>query len=191
MSPDWQYRYYSFNAKWDKDEMMASMTDSCGDNFYILFNAHGAILKGFDHENVMSPWSRDDHSLWPGMFDGVPPQFAQFFTEPAFEIPDTTFCIWRLNTDDAWHGGVTEFPDDDDGSDGSEGMLSIFTTGPESYREFAQGYYEKDISLEFVRRVYNHDPLTDELVRGLNPDLTLSGLRKDLDEIAYPGQNPT
>jgi hypothetical protein len=24
MSPDWQYRYYSFNSQWDRNEMMAS-----------------------------------------------------------------------------------------------------------------------------------------------------------------------
>jgi hypothetical protein len=25
MSPEWEYRYYSFNSKWDEGEMMASM----------------------------------------------------------------------------------------------------------------------------------------------------------------------
>jgi hypothetical protein len=60
MSPDWQYRYYSFNSMWDTDEMMASRSNGSGDELYILFNPFGAILKGFDHESFMSPWARKD-----------------------------------------------------------------------------------------------------------------------------------
>lgn len=186
MSPDWQYRYYSFNSKWDADEMMASMTDSCGDNFFILFNQQGAILKGFDHESFMSPWARDDRSLWPQMFDGVPPQFAQFLTEPAFDIPNTTFCMWRLNADDRWQAGVINFPDDKEGSDGSEDLLSIFVGGPESYKEFARNYYEKELPLEGIEKIYRHEPVTEELVMLLNPEVAFSDLKKEIEEIGYP-----
>jgi hypothetical protein len=55
MSPDWEYRYYSFDSKWGLDEMMASMRNGQGDDFFILFNNNGAIIKGFDHESTMSP----------------------------------------------------------------------------------------------------------------------------------------
>lgn len=188
MSPDWQYRYYSFNSKWAQDEMMASMTDGCGDNFFILFNPHGAILKGFDHENVMSPWARDDGSLWPGMFKGVPSQFDEFLEEPAFDIPNTTFCSWRLHTDAVWQSGVTEFPDGDAGNDGSEDLLSIFLGGAECYREFANEYYEKDLPLKHLERVYDHELLTEELIKQLNPSMSLLELKEDLEEIAYPEQ---
>jgi hypothetical protein len=187
MSPDWQYRYYSFNSKWAKDEMMASMTDGCGDNFFILFNPHGAILKGFDHENFMSPWAREDRSLWPGMFTGVPRQFAQFLTEPAFDISNTTFCAWRLHTDQEWHSGVADCPHNNEGGDGSEELLSIFIGGPESYQKFSKEYYEKDLPAKQLARIYDHEFLTEELVKELNPDVSLSDLEKDLEEIAYPG----
>ncbi len=188
MISDWQYRYYSFNSKWGDDEMMASMSDGCGNNFFILFNQHGAILKGFDHESFLSPWARDDNSLWPGIFEGVPPQFAQFLTEPAFDIPNTTFCMWRLNTDHAWQTGLINFPENEDGSDGSEELLSLFIGGSESYQEFARDYYEKELSLEFVEKVYRHEQLTEELVRSLNPEVALSSLKKEIDEIGYSAQ---
>lgn len=55
MSPDWQYRYYLFNSKWDADEMMASRKNGSGDELYVLFTRFGAIFKGFDHESLMSP----------------------------------------------------------------------------------------------------------------------------------------
>jgi hypothetical protein len=94
MSPNWQYRYYSFNSKWGTDEMMASRKNGSGDELYILFSPFGAILKGFDHESLMSPWTREDQSLWPQVFDGVPMVFKHFLGEPAFDIPNTTFCVW-------------------------------------------------------------------------------------------------
>jgi hypothetical protein len=72
MSPEWEYRYYSFNSKWGEGEMMASMRNGSGDEYFILFNSHGAILKGFDHESAMSPWSAEEEKVWPGIFDGVP-----------------------------------------------------------------------------------------------------------------------
>lgn len=167
--------------------MMASMTDGCGDNFFVLFNTHGAIAKGFDHESFMSPWGRSDQSLWPGMFKDVPSEFAQFMTEPAFDIPNTTFCIWRKHGDDAWRTGVTEFPDNEDGGDGSEELLSIFVGGPEAYAEFARTYYEKELPIDSVDRVYRHEKLTDELIRRLNPTSSVSDLEKELPEIGYPG----
>jgi hypothetical protein len=188
MSPDWQYRYYSFNSKWAKDEMMASMTDGCGDNFFILFNPHGAILKGFDHESFMSPWARDDRSLWLGMFTSVPSQFSEFLTEPAFDIPNTTFCGWRLHTESTWQSGVSDFPDGDEGADGSEELLSIFVGGAETYRKFAQDYYEKELPLKQLELVYDYQLLSEGLVKQLNPHTSLLELEKDLEEIADPRQ---
>src|ERR1700704_3045680 len=105
MSPDWLYRYYSFNSQWDKNEMMASRKNGSGDELYVLFNCAGAIIKGFDHESAMSPWARDDQSLWPQLFDDVPRGFEQFLKEPASEISDTTFCIWRHHGDSSWNVG--------------------------------------------------------------------------------------
>jgi hypothetical protein len=131
MSPNWQYRYYSFNSKWGTDEMMASRKNGSGDELYILFSPFGAILKGFDHESLMSPWTREDQSLWPQVFDGVPMVFKHFLGEPAFDIPNTTFCVWRQDADPSWQIGTVEYPDADESSDGSEEQLALFAGGPE------------------------------------------------------------
>jgi hypothetical protein len=56
LSPDWEFRYYSFNSKWNAGEMMASMRNGSGDDYFILFNSSGAIIKGFAHESPMSPF---------------------------------------------------------------------------------------------------------------------------------------
>jgi len=73
--------------------MMASMRNGSSDEYFILFDSHGAIMKGFDHESAMSPWSAEEEKVWPGIFDGVPVEFETFLAEPAFSIPATTFCI--------------------------------------------------------------------------------------------------
>jgi hypothetical protein len=48
LSPEWEYRYYSCNGKWAPGETMASMRNGSGDGYFILFNGHGAAIKGFD-----------------------------------------------------------------------------------------------------------------------------------------------
>jgi len=94
-SPEWECRYYSFNSKWDEGEMMASMRNGSGDEYFILFNDKGAIIKGFAHESPMSPYANDAEKVWAGVLDDVPSDFKRFLSEPAFSIEDTTFCIWR------------------------------------------------------------------------------------------------
>jgi hypothetical protein len=185
MSPDWEYRYYSFNAQWDTDEMMACRRNGSGDELYVLFNPVGAILKGFDHESFMSPWAREEQSLWPHIFDRVPPEFQTFLTEPAFDIPNTTFCVWRRNEDPSWHVGNIEYPDGDEKSDGSEEQLSLFVGGPELYVRFANEYFEKTIALELVSLVYNHEILTATLVKQLNPEADIASVEPELASIGY------
>lgn len=99
MSPEWEYRYYSFNTKWSENEMMASMRNGSGNDYFILFNKYGAIIKGFAHESLMSPYANDLKKVWKGIFEKVPIEFESFLSEPAFIIEDTTFCIWRKNED--------------------------------------------------------------------------------------------
>ena len=59
IEPDWEYRYYSFNSKWDKSEEMGSMRNGQGGAWFCVFSPVGAFLKGFDHESEMSPWSQE------------------------------------------------------------------------------------------------------------------------------------
>ena len=184
MSPEWDYRYYSFNSKWDQEEMMASMRDGSGDEYFILFDSHGAITKGFTHESTMSPWANDAEQIWPGVLDQVPSEFGDFLSEPAFSMSETTFCIWRRTEDDSWHTGEIQYPQEDD-PDGSEDLLFILDGDPTTYLEFAQQYYEREVDLDSVNRIYDHQPLTLELVQKLNPDVSLESLTSDLEQIDY------
>lgn len=133
LSPEWDSRYYSFNAHWAPDEQMGSMRNGCGDEFFALFNAAGCFLKGFAHEAAMSPYALDPPRMWPGVLEGVPEEFAACLHEPAFGLEDTTFCIWRRYGDTGWQHGPVELPAGAD-PDGSADLLAPLDGRPESFR---------------------------------------------------------
>ena len=185
LSPEWEHRYYSFNSAWDDGEMMASMRNGSGDEYFILFDRHGAVMKGFDHESIMSSWSSEIGEVWPGMYARVPEEFSAFINEPAFSIENVTFCIWRRAGDARWHSGVEEFPAGDD-PDGSEWMLELLGGEPEAYQRFAREYHEAELPLSLIEHVYHLQPLDQELVGRLNSALPLEDFQADASEIGYP-----
>lgn len=187
LCPEWQYRYYSFNSAWAQGEQMGSMRNGSGDDFFAHFSSAGCWLKGFAHEYPLSPY-RDDGSkrVWPGILDAVPEEFAPCLREPAFSVENATFCIWRGHGDRAWQVGPVEFPPDHPDPDGSEFLLSPLDGLPETYRAWAEEYYERDVELAAVEHVYRHRPLTAELVARLNPEVSLDDVAADASEIGYP-----
>lgn len=180
MCPEWEDRYYSFNAKWSDNDMVASMRNGSGDEWYLLFNRHGAILKGLDHESAMFRFG----SPIPEIYADVPEAFASFLDEPAFDIANVSFCIWRKYTDIEWQKGKIEYPAGPD-PDGSEHLLSILDGNHLTYKQFADEYYETELNPAYVKTIYNHEPLTDEIITGLNPEISMNELAKEIDEIGY------
>ncbi len=185
LSPAWESRYYSFNAHWAAGRQMGSMRDGSGDHFFALFDEAGCFFKGFAHEAPMSPFERARPGVWPSVLDSVPAEFVSSLEEPAFAIEETTFCLWRRNSDASWQVGAIDFPAGPD-PDGSLGLLAPLDGRPETYRAWAEGYYEQDVGLAEVRHVYAHKPLTRALVSRLNPNASMVELAADIEEIGYP-----
>ncbi|WP_208458228.1 hypothetical protein [Burkholderia stabilis] len=182
LSPEWEYRYYSFNQAWADGEMMASMRNGAGDQWFAIFSAAGAALHGVMREAPMFRLGKP----WPAIFSGLPEVFhASLLHEPAFTTHDSTFCIWRLAHEARWSCGPIEFPDAGD-PDGSARLLGILSARPEQYVEFAADYYERELDPGDVAAVYRHEPLTAALVRRLNPELDVESLADDLAETGYP-----
>ncbi len=161
--------------------MMASMRDGSGDDWFLLFNQAGAVLKGFSHESPMAA----EGTTWAGVLSDVPAVFNDFLTEPAFSPKYTTFCIWRTWSDQQWHTGTMEYPHGPD-PDGSAELLSLLDGNPRTYQRWAEEYYEREVSIAAVEDVYAHRPLSAEIVARLNEDIALEDLAGDLTEIGYP-----
>ena len=49
-------------------------------------------------------------------------------------------------------------------------------------------YYESEINLAAVERIYSPEPLSSGLVTTLNSETTLEDLAEDITEIGYPSK---
>ena len=176
------------SATASRGAQLGSMRNGEGDDFFAHFSRAGCFLKGFAHEAPMTPYARGPKRVWPGVLDSVPKEFAKCLKQPAFNMEDTTFCVWRRYGDDSWQVGEIEFPAGAD-PDGSKRLLSPLDGKPKAYQAWAEDYYERPVSLAGVRHVYAHRPLTEEVVARLNPEVTLRELREDVKEIGYPGRD--
>jgi hypothetical protein len=105
LSPEWEFRYYSFDSDWSREDgvEMASMRNGEGDDYSIVFSAPGAYVRGFTHESPMSPYGDERMAAWPGVLDEVPGAFCRWVEEPTFSdvdgVPVVTACLWRLHED--------------------------------------------------------------------------------------------
>lgn len=180
MSPEWEYRYYSYNSQWDKNETMGSMRNGSGDDLFALFTCQGCFLKGFSHEHWQGERSPQE------FYKSIPEAFLQAASEPAFSHEHVTFCCWRLNDGEKWDQAGVPLPEGDD-PDGSLFILSALDGHPETYQNFAQEYYEASIPLAPVAAIYDHESLTQDIVAALNKEIALSDLKENIAEIGYPG----
>ena len=186
LSRDWEFRYYSFNTAWTADEQLGSMRNGSGDEFFAHFSSAGCWLKGFDHECAMTPYREHPPRLWPGVLEGIPAEFADCMSEPAFSVQNTTFCIYRRYRESTWQIGPVVFPHAKTDPDGSVFLLSSLDGRPESYHSWAEQYYEQTLDFPAITDVYAHRPLTHEIVKRLNPKTSLNELASDISEIGYP-----
>lgn len=214
--PEWESRYYSYNKNWNtaNGDAFFQMRDGSGDEFQILFSHHGAVINGFAHESEMSNWVKrtvapatfkekmrawfgekkvvSQQTIYPGVVEKVPGVFREFIDGEPVRSIGTTFCIWRLTTDNRWNIGDIQFPKS---GDGSSELLSILDNNPQTYRQWAAEYYEEQfedlpLKLETVKHLYDLKPVTRAVVKKLNPTPEdFNALKSNLDEIGYPYEN--
>lgn len=164
LSPDWESRYYSFDAHWADGERMASMRDGSGDDYFVVFAHDLVFVKGFAHEHP-----RADAAT---IFHGLPSALAPQLAEPAFTIADVTYGGWFA--DGAW----TIRGDD-------RGALAMASGQVEQYCAFAAEYYEREVPRGAVYAILTGAPLDDALIAKIAPERRLADLAADLADISY------
>lgn len=187
------YEYYSY-TRWGDDEA-ALMSNGSGDEYTIVFGEAGAFIRLFDHKSAMSPYAAsDDMALWPGLLDGLPPEFADYVNEPEFCDGDdliATAVLWRRNSDDCWHAGAgITFPPSrgpyDISPDGTDRLSILCDDIVDEYVDFASDFYETEIDRDAVAHIAALRPLTDDVVGALNPESSLAAIRTEAAATGYP-----
>ncbi|GAA0541785.1 hypothetical protein GCM10010172_23980 [Paractinoplanes ferrugineus] len=190
LCPNADSRRYFYSVQWRLDSQLFWMDSGTGDDLSVTFPA-GAFVRGFAHESPMSPAENSDE-LWPGMLDGLPAEFESLLEEPSFMYKDVlsaTFCMWRAATDGQWRHGSVDLPETDTSSsdvDGSEMMRVLCEEAPPLYVDFAETYYPMPVSREAVEQIWRTVPLTESLVRELNPSVGMAELIEEVGLAAYP-----
>jgi hypothetical protein len=188
---EWDMRYHSFDANWAPGEQVFSMRNGSGDFYFVLFMKAGAVLHGFAHESVMSPWSRERRKEpsapkpFPGLRDGFPKTLAYDETAASFcaDPNEITFSAWWTGRG-PWRIGDVAFPAGKD-PDGSADLLFVLDGKPETYAEWAETYTERPIPLAVVKKVYARAPLTKAMVAALNADADFAAVAKEAKTMGY------
>lgn len=182
--PDWEDRTFSYDPAWDDGAAMASMRDGCGDWFAIRFpSAGGAVVRGFAHESAMSPWRNNTETLWPQLFDGLPPRYSWAREADGFVAEEVTFCLWF---DNRWTRGPVVFPSDVHDPDGSQRLLALLRDDPQTWLDLAQDVYERTFDRQAVAAVYASTPLDAALAARFDPDMPFYNAESLAKELEYP-----
>lgn len=166
---------------------MASMRNGSGDDWSITFTAAGTYVRGFDHESALTPFAQQPQGVAPGLLDGMPDVLRGAAEEPAStleDLPLVTVALWRLSGDRFWSFGAP--PDRLDGDDGGTWVFEQLDGRPETYRAFAAEYYERDVDVRVIGRVFDHEPLTPELASAIDPDVAHAAIADEVAAMGYP-----
>lgn len=178
LSPEWQYRYHSYNSEWAEDEEFFEMRNGEGDQLLILFSTAGAVINGLAEDEEAADMIKLEQVL--------PAQFHEFmFGEPVHSA-GTSFCLWQLSGQQDWQ--TTQPPL---AIKASEELLSPLNADPLLYKTWADNYFENEglengLPLEVIRQIFAHQPLNKEMILDLAPAFTdWDQLEEDLQEISY------
>jgi hypothetical protein len=150
-----------------------SINDSGGDHYHVLFSPDGCMIKGFDHECELSPYSWNDENPMPehlarhNFYAGAPETLLRLLDSPDLEKELVTFCAWQPAGDAVWHYAQPEIPADwTDGID-----VFLFYTGKlKEYQNWFEEYYACDLDKSVLKDIFDGKALTSEMVKALNEE---------------------
>ena len=171
LSPEWELRYFSFDAHWSSGETLGSMRDGQGSTMRCLFTEFGVVLSGFDIDHKKAAFALKASDL--------PKAFAAFAAEPAFESDKTSFCFYQEASAKNWTVAGPH------AENSHEALTVLLAMDAKAYTAWAREYYELMVDLDVVRRIFDREPLTPEIVHVLNPNAAMRDVKKDAKEISY------
>lgn len=175
-----EFRSFELHPRWGRGEVVGAFKNGSGDFFFAWRCGRGTVVRGFDHECSMSPFRRDPPTIWPGLLDGFPAALEYALREPAFGDTELTFCLWH--TDGGWEEADFARPRGDD-PDGSAHVLACLQ---QAFPRWARDYYGTELPPGPLAALWRGVPLTPGLVTALNPDVDLTAVRAEAQELDWP-----
>ncbi len=184
--PESYFRLFGYQPNWSPGQRLATMDNGSGDEYQIVFQDDAAVVRVFDHESDLSPWTNPNGELAAGLLDGFPTRLRPIIDEPAFRsgvgpAVELTFCAWWVPQEGRWASGTTAT---DGGA--SELLEVVLDPRPSSYCKYATNYLEVDVDPQAVEAFYDLRPTTPFALRALNPDVDLSVAFAELRAMDYP-----
>ena len=148
---------YSYERHGPGAVAMAKYDNGAGAHIVAFFGPDGrTVLKGFDHESAVSPHAREEYAVWPGLYEGMPPDLLRLIHGEAVEPEHVTFCCWSVDGL-SWQTGNAHIPADID--DGSGWLLRMVQMNAQEFIAWATSYYgdhfrrigERGVLAEFGR----------------------------------------
>ncbi len=182
--PEFQYRYFSYDAAWSDNTQVAVMRNGDGDHWFLHLSSEGAALKGY----VQALPRGGARAMALEVQRRAPDEFGAFLHEPAFAMDAVSYFYFRRSADPAW--SKVAHPDAAlaHWADGSEEFLSILLAPASCYYDYACDYFECEPPLASIEHIYALAPLTAGVVRSLNPQMTLEQARAAAEAIGYPAR---
>lgn len=174
LMPEWEFRYYSFNALWDVSakEEMGSVRNGEGMEAYFLFSPFGVAGKVLNAQVVPNPAE---------MIEAIPEALASFKAEKAFNLHNATFYMWKLEEDTLWQ--ITPQ------NKWSEKGLEHIIGGIKAYHIWAEYYYEKKIDFDALSEVFFLKSVNQHILTKLGCARSVDEMQEDLSEIIGFPQN--
>lgn len=184
--PEFQYRYFSYDAAWSDDTQVAVMRNGDGDHWFLHLSSEGAALKGYVQELPRG----GARAMALEVQRRAPDEFGAFLHEPAFAMDAVSYFYYRRSADAAWSKVDHPDPSLAHRADGSAEFLSILLAPASCYYDYACDYFECEPPLASIEHIYALAPLTAGVVRSLNPQMTLEQARAAAVAIGYPARAP-
>lgn len=168
-------RNFEFHPKWGPGPtQMGAFKDGTGNFFFAWFSSKGAVITGFDHDSVMSPFRHDPPVQWPGIFDGLPRSLGYVHEKEAVVAEELTFAFWAVGREGDWASGPVKLAPGND-ADGAHALLACFGKNFERWRAAYYGTPRSDA----LSVLWREEPITREVVLALNPEADFKEVREE------------
>ncbi|MFB6977494.1 hypothetical protein [Streptomyces scopuliridis] len=210
---DWGYTFERTECAYGTDWTLHMERQE--QNFTVHFHGADVLVYGWDTNDEFTFLDElcdfGPPEVWPAILSQIPAELRACL--PADDEDSTLLSVvtWRLATDSRWHAGDFPLPLDEDKAEAlrnswgwsADLLVDLIHPSPSNLEwcgSLRDGTYRDDPEIEWgdtgisfegaLRHILALKPLTEEVVRTLNPSRGLVDVADDITAIEYPQDAP-